>query len=44
MHALRQELGDRATELLSGFQYDLTPAVLRIDPFQRLWFTTRGLP
>lgn len=43
MHALREELGDRATELLGGFEYDLTPAVLRVDPFQRMWFTTRML-
>lgn len=42
MTVLREELGDRVTELLSGFQYDLTPPVLRIDPYQCLWFTTRG--
>ncbi len=43
MSALRDELGDRAMELLSGFAYDLTPSVLRIDPYQCLWFTTRGV-
>ncbi|MSS45746.1 alpha-amylase [Cutibacterium sp. WCA-380-WT-3A] len=42
MEALRSELADVVTEVLSGFEYDLTPMNLRLGPYQCLWLSDRS--
>ncbi|WP_130865152.1 alpha-amylase family protein [Acidipropionibacterium timonense] len=39
--AVRESLGDSAVELLSGFDYDLTPAMIRLEPYDCLWLSSR---
>lgn len=41
METLRSELDDVVTELLSGFDYDLTPMNLRLAPYECLWLSAR---
>ena len=42
METLRSELADVVTELLSGFDYDLTPMNLRLAPYECLWLSDRS--
>ncbi len=39
LNILREQLGDRATERLSGYEYDLTPWTLNVPPYAAWWFT-----
>ncbi len=38
-YVLRDRLGDIAIEQISGYDYSLAPATLRIRPYQPLWLT-----
>jgi len=42
METLRSELDDVVTELLRGFDYDLTPMNLRLAPYECLWLSDRS--
>ena len=42
METLRSELDDVVTEVLSGFDYDLTPMNLRLAPYECLWLSDRS--
>ena len=39
---LRGRLGMNPDELLSGYEYSLAPHGIRVDPYQSLWFVSRG--
>lgn len=41
LQTVRSELGDVATELLSGFDYDLTPVAMPLAPYECLWLSAR---
>ena len=39
---LRERLGDRADEMLSGYEYSLRPQSIIIAPYQALWLVSKG--